>query len=847
MIMNKNKFAILLILLLTGFISVKAQNKVISFEDLAPSNLKVLSKNEITNHNLRHFIDSLITLSWQNWKSGFENRKSPESRSEHYKILKQKFIEAIGGLPKRTPMYAEVTGTINKGDYKVEKIIFQSLPDFYLTGDLYLPSNEKYNTPFPGVIIPCGHYEDSKAHDEYQSMGALCALNGMAALVYDPIGQGERLQFRSDKENRITWGTSSHNLDGLREILLGGNVARYEIWDGMRAIDYLQTRSDIDSNAIGITGNSGGGTQTSYIMALDKRVKVAAPSCYLHNLNSQSKNSRGDAEQLIFGQLSFGMDHPDYVLMNAPRPVKLLAATHDFFKINAVWETFRYLKRYYTEIGYSENVDILENDAGHNYNKTQREAAARWLTRYLLGKEKVIFEPHIDLISESELNVTPKGQVLKITNAKSIFDLQNEKLKEEDKHRLQFLESTSPDKIRKQVKNLIQCKDYAEIESPKVILKKKIETNECQIQKLILATENNVFLPALLFIPKQEANNGKVLFLSEEGKAFNLNKIKKLIRKGNTVLSVDLSGIGETKPEIGEKMNLSDNLSSAECFNSYLLGKSVVGLRVNEIFTCVKFLINKSSSKSNVYLIADGEVGVPALHAAFLDPALFTNVRITNSLYSWRDVIHSERSFDQLVNVVNGALNYYDIPNLVNLLEDKIKYSSSTNALGFEINKSGYEIRYSDEPKYHGLAGIWYGQMNLKNPEGPDLVDSLNLSWSNQIDRRGRDWSAEWFGFIKSPYTGRVTFIAETNQNIEIDINEKQIIDINTNQLKADGTINLEKNNIYLVRIVFGQNGVDSSYIKINWKWKGHAESGIKENHLLYSQKQKHKMDTAWR
>ena len=140
----------------------------------------------------------------------------------------------------------------------------------------------------------------------------------------------------------------------------------------MRAIDYLQSRSDNNPDLIGVTGNSGGGTQTSYLMALDDRIKVAAPSCYLHNLNSQTKNSMGDAEQNIFGQLAFGMDHPDYVLMNAPRPVKILAATKDFFKIDAVWETFRLLKRYYTDIGYSENVDILENDAGPRPNRPDR-------------------------------------------------------------------------------------------------------------------------------------------------------------------------------------------------------------------------------------------------------------------------------------------------------------------------------------------------------------------------------------------------------------------------------------------------------------------------------------------
>ncbi len=542
------------------------------------------------------------------------------------------------------------------------------MPDFYVSGDLFLPNSNEFKPPFPGVLIPCGHYQDSKAHDEYQSMGALCALNGLAALVYDPIDQGERVEFRTDKKNTITWGTHAHNLNGIRSILLGRNIARFEIWDGMRGIDYLQSRKDINPDLIGVTGNSGGGTQTSYIMALDTRVKVAAPSCYIQNLNSQTKNAGGDAEQLIFDQLAFGMDHPDYILMNAPRPVKILAATHDFFKIDATWETFRLCKRYYTDLGYSENVDILENDAGHNYNKTQREGAVRWLVRYLLGEEKVIFEPKINLLSEKELNASPSGRVLKIKNAKSVFDIQNEDLQKETRQREEFLKSNSIEKIRKQILKLIGCKNYNDIELPGVIARGRVRTDKCEIQKLILTTDNGIYLPALLFIPIRNVKKDQVLFLSEDGKTFHLKEIGDLIDKGKTILSVDLPGIGEAKPEINGRPILSKNLNSRDCFDAYLLGKSIVGFRTGEILACTKFLTKRSSHTSGIELIADGEVGVPALHAAFLNPELFTHIDISNTLESWRDVIKSEKSFDQLVNVVNGALKYYDLPDLVKFL-----------------------------------------------------------------------------------------------------------------------------------------------------------------------------------
>ncbi len=129
------------------------------------------------------------------------------------------------------------------------------------------------------VIVPCGHAHSAKAHDSYQSVGALLALNGMAALVFDPIDQGERIQLLDAKGKEVMWGTRGHTNLGAGCILLGRNTAGYEIWDSMRALDYLQSRPEVDPKRLGCTGNSGGGTQTSQVMALEDRIKAAAPSC----------------------------------------------------------------------------------------------------------------------------------------------------------------------------------------------------------------------------------------------------------------------------------------------------------------------------------------------------------------------------------------------------------------------------------------------------------------------------------------------------------------------------------------------------------------------------------------
>lgn len=217
------------------------------------------------------------------------------------------FLRQIGGLPERTPLNAKTVGELKGKGYRVEKILFESRPGHHVTANLYLPET---TGPYPGVLIPCGHSHTGKAAGGYQRMSILLARNGMAALCYDPIGQGERYQsldFQHDHETfdsvsyrletphrRVQFlPTVEHTLMGVGSIQLGTNTAQYRIWDGMRAIDYLQSRDDILADKIGCAGNSGGGTLTAYLMALDARRATRLPHGHPHR--------RGWRETLAIG------------------------------------------------------------------------------------------------------------------------------------------------------------------------------------------------------------------------------------------------------------------------------------------------------------------------------------------------------------------------------------------------------------------------------------------------------------------------------------------------------------------------------------------------------------------
>ncbi len=205
--------------------------------------------------------------------------KTSEELTAYQRRQRRFFLDQLGELPARSPLNPRIVGRQSRDGYRIEKVIFESQPRHYVTAILYLPDARP---PYPGVLVPCGHSVNGKARDLYQRMPILLAKNGMAALCYDPIDQGERHQLLTPEgKPRAASSTLGHSLLGVGSILLGRNTATFRIWDGMRAIDYLQSRPEIDPARIGCTGISGGGTLTSYLMALDDRNVAAAPGCYL--------------------------------------------------------------------------------------------------------------------------------------------------------------------------------------------------------------------------------------------------------------------------------------------------------------------------------------------------------------------------------------------------------------------------------------------------------------------------------------------------------------------------------------------------------------------------------------
>jgi len=648
-----------------------------------------------------------MMLTWLNgqtraafdcWQERYDTLKTPADISTYQKQQRAEFVDRLGGFPERTPLNAQVTGVVQRKGYRVEKVLFESQPNHHVSGLCFIPEDEKYQAPYPATIIVCGHSANGKAQDGYQSGAALLALNGIVGFIIDPICQGERYQ-HLDENGKILIPSSTvgHTLIGLGSILLGQNTARFEIWDGMRAVDYLQSREDVIADKIGCMGNSGGGTQTAYLMALEDRLAAASPSCYITTFEQLlDKLGPQDAEQNIFGQLAVGIDHADYLLMRAPVPIHMCVATQDFFPIDGAWDSFRKAKRIYTRLGYPERVSLAEVDEKHGWHQPLRESAVHWMTRWLAGVDQPVRQPEIELLKGDDLNASPTGQVQQIPGDLSCYELnlaEYEKFAADRKKLWQ-----NPEQALQRVREIAGMRTWSDIPLPEAKKTGSSTVDGITIEHWALQPEPGIFLAGLLYLPEakaaDKAGQRVIVYVNEEGKQvpFTVNGKEQtpltLAQEGAIVLAIDLRGQGETSPQGGRWYNAIFGEDGKHVVIAYLLGKNYVGLRAEDLSASLKWVNSqlKREPEAAVELISVGETGPAALHAAAVHPGVVSQLQLIRSLADWKQIISSPKSEDQTVNCIHGAVRSYELTDLVNVLGDRVEVIEPLDALKNPVN-----------------------------------------------------------------------------------------------------------------------------------------------------------------
>ena len=685
--------SIFIILSFLCFTIVSAQEK--KSEPKRPSPFDILTPEfgykENPTHLLRNYLWGAVDEAKKEWTKRYDAVKTPEQATTYQQERIKSFLAAIGPFSERTPLNARITKTYKKEGYRVEMVVLETQPKFHLTGALFLPDDPKWKAPYPVMLMPCGHVDAAKGFGPYNRTCALAALNGIAAFIFDPIDQGERHQRLTQNGKPYAWGTQAHCIIDAGSIAVGRSAAHFMIWDMIRTIDYLESRPEIDANRIGAVGQSGGGTQTSYIMAVDPRIAVAMPSCYLCGLYGQMLRTIGpqDAEQHIFGQLCFGVDHADFVMMRAPRPTLIGAVTKDFFPIEDTWQVFRSAKRFYNLFGAAEKVDLIEDDIEHNWSKNQREATVRWMVRWFHDRNVDILEPDsLQELSKEEQYCLDEKEVLKLEGAVSTFDLNRDYERTLKAKRQERWKNGLTDELRNDIRRLIVARRLSEIPQP-TVESKGTETKaapfgiECRLERFVMKPEPLIELPTIRLTPTGQSQK-PILVLHGNGKSVALTvtngNVERFLKEGRTVVLVDLRGLGETQFVGSSKFSKNHGVDWDAYYVAHLLGRTCVGMRMEDLCNVARWMKADASQGIDVY--AYGLPGTVAVHAASLEPSLFDKVEVEASLASWADVVEAGICYHPNTDLVHGALVSYDIPNLVESLGKKLLFRKSINAQG---------------------------------------------------------------------------------------------------------------------------------------------------------------------
>lgn len=396
--------------------------------------LRVRPPASETGPRMTPYLTAQVDRAWKQddaRRETFARARTHEDIVRLQEDLRRRALAIIGQLPtERTPLNARVVGTIPMDGYRIEKVIFESVPGLHVTALVYVPDAPA--GPKPAVLVACGHSPLGKAFLNYQLIAGRLAKRGYVVICWDPVGQGERSQFWDTARGRSRYNMvcGEHAILGNFATLTGTSMTRWMVWDAMRVVDYLLTRADVDRTRLAITGTSGGGFQSLWMGALDTRLAVVAPSAFVTALPARMANRifddpDSDPEQDPFGLVSQGVDHAGLLLLAYPRPVHVSAAVKDFFPIEGTRKTLREISAIYARLGLADRIWLKEGYHGHAYSEENQISAFAFIDRALKMPVRRELDP-VKTLEPTALQCTRSGQVRVDLEGRSLIEVMQE-------------------------------------------------------------------------------------------------------------------------------------------------------------------------------------------------------------------------------------------------------------------------------------------------------------------------------------------------------------------------------------------------------------------------------------
>ena len=605
-------------------------------------------------------------------------------------VVRKSLLEIIGGLPDYTgPLNPKITGLIQAESYTIENVIFESLPGFYVTANLYRPNQAGR---YPGVLVQAGHTQEGKP--EGQRLAANLALKGFVVLAFDPIGQGEREQTYDPQVDHALagWSVPEHIQAGAQNILIGESVARYFIWDAKRALDYLASRPEVDAERLGAAGCSGGGALTTFIGALDPRIKAVAPACFINSYRLLFTGPDPDSEMSPPNLLNAGLDMADYVELSAPTPWLILATEGDYFTPAGAKLVYEEARRWFGLYGAEDKLHFFVGSGPHGTPLETREEIYKWMIRWLKDGNGDFPERPVKMFTNSELRVTKTGNVEDEPGSRKLYQL----ILEEFRRKKQ--QGTTTELLAE----LRALKIPSEGAAPVVKVSDESNSPQWGSERVTFESEPGVEIGGTLYIPRASGRKPAVLLVADKMSSYWIPSTgtlaERMVKAGRVVLELQ----PRDAPGEGERPYVGNWLTNARANQ---IGRNLPAMRAHDILRGVDLLAARDDVDSTaIRAAARGVKGIWLLLAAATDSRI-GKVWLDRTPFSLRAALEHSMNTDLFDAVIPGFALHWDLDDLVKAMGDrKVLWTDPSNWMGRPVAVGpAFRYRYvlGDETDLH--------------------------------------------------------------------------------------------------------------------------------------------------
>jgi len=604
---------------------------------------------DAAREQLIRYLNGIANTHLAQRKAAVAKLQSRSAVEQRQAAFRAKVTELIGGLPAHSgPVAVKEFGSIDGDGFKVLKIAYESLPNFWVTANVYVPDG--FGGPYPAVIIAPGHGAAGKTED--WSWGVNFARNGIVAMAYDPLGQGERLQYwdAAKKGSLVGNPTGEHGEANIQAMLIGDNVARYMINDAMRGLDYLAGRKNVNADRLGAFGCSGGGTATAYLAALDPRVKAAATACYITSFGELLPSPTGvqDAEQTIPHFIENNYDLADWVEAFAPKPYAIISTTEDMFPFAGAKQSYEEAKRIYSLFGAEDKLQWFTGPGGHGAIGPMGPKIIRFFTKNLkMSDIEPDFTP-MKLEDRDSLRCTPTGHI----DGETVYSLNKKRADEVIAKRPRI----GGKELEAAIRGLAGITAVPGGAAPRVEVKGSVQKDGYRLETILMDT-----VPGILIVPDPAGAKPAVLVLG--------GVVEPFLSQGRVVLALASRPTPAGTESIKSPYLGAFNLLSLRAFT---VGKTILGLRVDDAIHAMDLLCaRKDVDRSRITVHGAGAMGMVALHAAVLDSRI-GRVEEENGLGSYRAIVDEPLHRGVSEVVIPGVLRKYDTEDLVRAILPRV-------------------------------------------------------------------------------------------------------------------------------------------------------------------------------